>query len=223
MPETKREEFTIAASGVIEMAKRKCKYCKEYFENWVTLPVGTFCTIDHAMLFAGEARKKQQAKQLAKQKADKNKEAKAIRKRNNDFKKSVRKRTGKGGYYESLKKAIHYYVKHVLRKGEPCYTCDLPQKFEDNPQAFHVGHFMPAKMVDPRRFMLENLRMQCQSCNTHNSGKHSEYRLRLIEEKGIDHVVWLENEVNHKSLKEQYVTNEDIVSETARYRKLAKS
>ena len=202
--------------------RRKCKFCKDYFETWVTLPVGTFCTVDHAMLFAGEVRKKQQAKQLAKQKDDKNKEDKEIRKRNNDFKKSVRKRTGKGGYYEALKKALHYYVKHVLRKGEPCYTCGKEQRAGDNGGAFHVGHFMPAKMVDPRRFMLENLRIQCFSCNSANSGRQVEYRKRLIEEKGIEFVEWLECEINHSSLKEQYPEIQDIKDEIARYRKLSK-
>ena len=200
--------------------RRKCKFCKDYFETWVTLPAGTFCTVDHAVLFAGEVRKKQQAKQLAKQKSDKNKEAKAIRKRNNDFKKSVRKRTGKGGYYEALKKALHYYIKHVSRKGEPCYTCGLQQKFGDSPQAFHVGHFMPAKMVDPRRFMEANLRIQCNSCNAHNSGRQGVYRDKLIDEKGLEHTEWLECEANHESLKIQYQTDEDIIKEISRYNKI---
>lgn len=203
-------------------SKRKCKHCKDYFESWVTAPIGTFCTREHALLFAQEASKKQQAKQMAKQKADKNKEAKAIRKRNNDFKKSVRKRTGKGGYYEALKKALHYYVKHVLRKGESCYTCGKPQRAGDNGGAFHVGHFMPAKMVDPRRFMLENLRIQCFSCNSANSGRQVEYRKRLIEEKGLQFVEWLECEINHPSLKEQYPEIQDIKDGISRYRKLAK-
>lgn len=138
-------------------------------------------------------------------------------------KEKIKKRTGKGGYYEALKIALHYYVKHVLRKGESCYTCGLQQKNGDSPQAFHVGHFMPAKMIDPRRFMLENLRMQCYSCNVPNSGRRAEYREALINEMGIDHVEWLENEVNHPSLKEQYPDIDDIKAAASHYRKLSKN
>ena len=49
-----------------------------------------------------------------------------------------------------------------------------------------------------------------------------EYKQRLIEEVGIDRVNWLECDVNHKSLKEQYPDVSDIKKETARYRKLSK-
>lgn len=153
--------------------------------------------------------------------ADKRKDDdKAFRAKTTRMREAAKKRTGKGGHYEALKAALHMWVKHVLRRGEPCYTCDLEQRFEDNPQNFHVGHFMPAKMVDPRRFMLENLRMQCNSCNVHNSGRQKEYRERLIAEMGADHVDWLECEVNHKSLNEQYPEVSDIKAAAAKYRKM---
>lgn len=148
------------------------------------------------------------------------KEDKEYRKETKRRREKLKKRTGKGGHYDDLKTAKHYYIKHVLRKGEPCYTCGLEQTFTDSPQAFHVGHFMAAKSVDPRRFMLFNLRMQCQCCNTHNSGMRAEYRINMIEEMGIGHTEWLECEVNHKSLKEQYPEISDIKKETAFYRKI---
>lgn len=160
------------------------------------------CSADHA-----------KAKRIAKAE-------KEVKQRNIAFKKSVRKRTGKGGYYENLATNLHYCVKNIFRAGEPCYTCGQEQKAGDSKQAFHVGHFMAAKMVDPRRFMLENLRIQCYRCNVANSGKHSEYRLNMIKEMGIEHVEWLECSANHKELKEQYPDIEDIRSETARYNKL---
>ena len=132
-------------------------------------------------------------------------------------KEAIRKRTGAGGYYDSYKKALHKYIKHVLRKGEDCYTCGLQQKNSDKPQSFHVGHFMPAGTVDPRRFMLENLRIQCQRCNSYNSGRHGVYKERLIKEMGQDHVDWLECDVNHKSLKEQYPEISDIKAKIKYY------
>ncbi len=147
-------------------------------------------------------------------------EEKAFNKETKRRKEAIKKRTGPKGFYSNLATALHRYVKHVLRKGEPCYTCGLEQRFEDSGQKFHVGHFIPQKSVDPRRFMLANLRIQCYKCNSHNSGMRAEYRQHLIEDKGLDHVEWLECDVNHKSLKEQYPEVSDIKAEITRYRKL---
>lgn len=149
--------------------------------------------------------------------AGKQKAARAAHRADKD---RVKRRTSKGGWYDDLKAALHRYIKHHLRKGEPCYTCGLTQKRSDSPQAFHVGHFIPAKQVDPRRFMLENLRMQCNNCNCHNSGRRLEYRARLVDEMGLAHVEWLECDVNHPGLKERFPHYEDIKAEIKRYRSL---
>ena len=50
----------------------------------------------------------------------------------------------------------------------------------------------------------------------------NEYRQRLINEMGQEHVDWLECDDNHKSLKEQYPDISDVKNETARYRKMIK-
>ena len=209
------------------MANRKCtlKTCRAELPSKALSDVWQakgFCHIE-CMVEHGSIKGKEALER--KRKADElgiKKRKQEVSKRNAAFKESVRKRTGKGGFYEAIKKTIHFYVKHHLRKGEPCYTCDLPQKFGDSPQAFHIGHFMPAKMVDPRRFMLENLRIQCQRCNAHNSGRQGIYKERLIIEMGIDHVDWLECEVNHKPLKEQYPDNESMKKEIAKFNKLSR-
>ena len=190
------------------MPKRRCRYCKEYVSEFIRVPLGVFCNYDHAMLH-GRAKA---ADKKAKEERVKHKEAKE----------RIKKRTGKNGFYANLRTALHYYVKHVLRKGEPCYTCGKQQSPTDSPQAFHVGHFIPAKEVDPRRFMLAGLRLQCYSCNVANSGMRAEYRQRLIEEKGLEFVEWFEADVNHKNLKEQYPDISDIKAEITRYRKLSK-
>ena len=190
------------------VAKLKCHGEYQQRENLITTPKGKFCSYNDAIEWSKNPTKKRKEKAF-------NSETKRL-------KESIKKRTGKGGHYDNLKIVLHKYIKHVLRKGEPCYTCDLPQKLGDSPQAFHVGHFIPQKHVDPRRFMLINLRIQCYKCNTQNSGMRAEYRLRLIEEVGIDKVEWLECDVNHKSLNEQYPEVSDIKDETSRYRALAK-
>jgi len=201
-----------------EHNQKKCKYCKlkKPLDNGIQTPSGWFCSYDHTIKYANDKTDLARIRAQAKKIRDEKKKLIADKER-------IKKRTGKNGYYYNLRTAIHYYVKHVLRAGEPCYTCGLQQKSTDSPQAFHVGHFIPAKEVDPRRFMLENLRIQCYSCNVPNSGKRAEYKERLIEEIGADHVTWLECEANHKSLKEQYPTIESIKAEIKRYRAMSKA
>lgn len=206
------------------MPKLKCVGCKNRFdaETMIGLPIGNVHSIDCATAYAQATQQKQRDRQIAKDKREIKAVEKADRVKLKTDKERIKKRTGKNGYYQNLKTMLHYYVKHVLRKGEPCYTCGQPQRDSDSPQAFHAGHFIPAKEVDPRRFMLENLRIQCYACNVPNSGRRAEYRKNLIDEMGLEHVEWLECEVNHKSLKEQYPTVESIKAETAKYRALSK-
>ena len=205
------------------VAKLKCKCHGDYQprENIVKTPKGNFCSYDLAIKWANEQtskrikRENNKVKQVAvKKEKDFNRETKRL-------KEVIKKRTGKNGYYDNYKTVLHKYIKHALRKGESCYTCGKPQSNNDSGGAFHVGHFIPQKQVDPRRFMLMNLRIQCYKCNVHGSGMRAEYRQQLIEEIGIDQVEWLECDVNHKPLKEQYPEISDIKAETARYRKLA--
>lgn len=205
-------------------SKRKCVNCKERFpaEEMRQYPVGWMHSTECAIEYANRAGKKIREKQLSKARREDREKEKAQRAQHRADKEKIRKRTGKNGYYESLKRALHHYVKHVLRKGEPCYTCGKPQSPNDAGGAFHVGHFIPAKEVDPRRFMLENLRIQCYSCNAMNSGRRVEYRQAMIEEMGLSHVEWLEAEANHQSLKDKYPTVEDIKKEAAYYRRLSR-
>lgn len=193
-------------------AKRKCKYCGFFSYDMIKTNAGSFCNEGHAAKWA--------VKKAAKDRERKAKKAeKVVKQKHKADKLKIKKRSE---WYADLRTALHYHVKHFIRKGEPCYTCGKPQSFGDSGGAFHVGHFMPAKQVDPRRFMLENLRIQCYSCNAMKSGNQGEYRKRLTEEKGIDHVEWLECEVNHKELREVFPNYQDIQIEIARYRKLNK-
>lgn len=194
-------------------SKLKCRGCGNRFlrETMINLNGGNFHDIECAVSYSRKPKQQDKGAKII----DSAWKAQTIKRRE-----EARKREGSKGHYEALKSALHMYIKHVLRRGQPCYTCDLEQKHGDNPQNFHVGHFMPAKMVDPRRFMLANLRIQCNSCNVHNSGRQKEYRIRLIEEMGLEHVEWLECEANHEELKVQYPDVEGIKKEAARYRRM---
>ena len=197
------------------MKKNRCTGCKEYFdrEAMIRLPAGLF----HNIQCAVDLGKKRQEKQVL---TARNKVKKQTAKRYAEDKKKAKGRLGAKGYYSGLKSAIHRYIKHCLRKGEPCYTCGKLQSSTDTGGAFHVGHFIPASQTDPRRFMIDWLRMQCYSCNVPNSGRRVEYRLALIEEVGLEEVEWFECDDNHLRLKDQYPNVEYIEDEAARYRKL---
>ena len=193
-------------------AKRKCKYCGAFAYDHIKVNAGSFCNFTHATKWAMEKNEKDKLK-------TEKKSSREFRKKHKADKERIKKRSD---WFSDLRTVVHYLVKHIIRKGEACYTCDKPQSFTDSGQAFHVGHYMPAKQVDPRRFMLVNMRIQCYKCNCQLSGNQAVYRKRLIEEMGIDHVEWLECVVNHKELKEVYPHYEDIKTEIARYRKLIK-
>ncbi len=199
----------------------KCCGCKKRFraETMTKRPAGWFHSVDCSIAYVRKVQDKAREKIIAKARKDEKEAKKVIRKQHRDDKERIKKRSE---WYSDLRSEVHYYVKHIIRKGEPCYTCGKPQSFNDKGAAFHMGHFMPAKQVDPRRFMLENMRIQCYSCNAMKSGNQGEYRKRMVEEMGIDHVEWLECEVNHKPLKVIFPHYEDIKIEIARYRKLIK-
>ena len=198
-------------------SKKRCTGCHDYFPaaDLIKINSGRFhsydCASQHGIAKAAKLKARKQAN-----------EDKAFRRETKRRKAAIKGRTGEKGFYKDLQTALHAYIKHVLRKGQPCYTCDKQQRFEDEGGAFHVGHYMPAGTVDPRRFMLANLRMQCFSCNSPKSGNQAVYKGRLTEEMGPDHVDWLECIVNHKSLEEQYPTIDSLKAEISKYRKLLK-
>ena len=198
--------------------KKKCKNCLTWYEVrpehqafqcWCS----TSCAIDIGIA----KHQKAQERRRANVKREAAKTAKAGRAQHRADKERVKPRSY---WLDKLQALVNQYAKHVVHKGQPCYTCGLKQRFEDKPQSFHAGHFIPAKTADPRRFMLEVLRIQCNACNTHNSGMRLEYKERLIEEMGIDHVEWLECDANHPGLKERFPHYSDIKAEIARYRQL---
>lgn len=71
----------------------------------------------------------------------------------------------------------------IARYGSDCYTC--PSK-DLSGSSRHLGHFIPSSICStPMRYDLDNLRVQCYSCNIHKSGNWVEYEKHLIRD-GID-------------------------------------
>ena len=190
----------------------KCHLCRCLVESGTgyQTPLRLFCGIDCAIASALADQDKIRQRQEKKKSV-------AVRGQHRADKERIKSRHD---WYNDLKTEKHYYIKHILRAGQSCYTCGKQQSFGDDHRAFHVGHYLPGKEVDPRRFMVENLRIQCYKCNSKLSGNQAEYRKRLVEEMGIDHVEWLECSVNHKELKEIYPHYTDIQKEIAYLRKI---
>ena len=106
-------------------ATKKCVCCKERKRNEEMMQTPNkqwFC--GHECIASYANKKWQKVKRINNyhENVAKNKKDKALKKSQTEKKKALKKRTGKNGYYDNLKTALHRYIKHVLRKGEPCYT-----------------------------------------------------------------------------------------------------
>lgn len=165
--------------GVYEMSrKRKCKYCKEYMDSFITFPGGVFCNMEHAVAFAREKAEKQREKAL-KKKEQETKKKHAKRKKefyNND--RAIRTR--------EAQKAFNAFIRERDGK-DPCISCGRYHEGQ-----WHAGHYRSTGAHPELRFEELNCHKQCSVCNNHKSGNIAEYRIELIKRIGLDKVEWLE-------------------------------
>ena len=187
-------------------SKRKCKSCRKFkpVETGIVAGLGFFCSNDCRVDFGINNAAKVR---------DKAKEQKAKEQKKKDVKRTKELMTRRE-WYDKLQALVNQYVK-IRDTNEPCCTCG-----NTNPNIkYDAGHFIPQKGVDPRRFELTNIHKQCSlNCNQYGSGKRAEYRDFIANKYGVEHLEWLENEVNHKSLKERFPHWQDIEKEILRYR-----
>lgn len=74
----------------------------------------------------------------------------------------------------------------IKRDGSDCYTC--PSK-DLSGSSRHLGHFISSSVCSVElRYALDNLRIQCYSCNIHKSGNWLAFENRLTKEHGEDYV-----------------------------------
>jgi hypothetical protein len=74
------------------------------------------------------------------------------------------------------------YQKHT--GGWDCYTCGAHLA---EPAKAQTGHFIPSSVCSiEMRYDLDNLRIQCYSCNINKSGNWIEYEKQLRKEMGTD-------------------------------------
>lgn len=71
----------------------------------------------------------------------------------------------------------------IKRYGSDCYTCPSKDLQGSNR---HLGHFISSSICSTElRYSLDNLRVQCYSCNIHKSGNWLAYERHLLSD-GID-------------------------------------
>lgn len=193
----------------------KCRQCgKKDIEPGIQVGLSNFCTKAHAIEYIASNRDKDSTKRMIK--SHENKKVKEQKKKDKARLKELTPRTT--WFAKWLQPLVNQYVRDVLEADKLCYTCGNT----NNDTKMNAGHFIPvgAGGGDRRRFMHENIKRQCEFCNTHKGGDPKGYRLKLVDEFGIEWVEWLECESNHPTLKEQFPTWQDIENEIKRYRKL---
>lgn len=153
-------------------SKRRCKNCRQYFSEWVKLPTGVFCSIQHATEWA-----------QAKSKAD---AEKAFKKRTRELKTKLND-NDRGYWLKRAQTAFNAFIR-ARDANEPCISCGV----FNSAHAFHAGHYRSVGAAPELRFEESNVAAQCAKCNTHLSGNAIEYRISLVKRIGIERVLWLE-------------------------------
>jgi len=191
---------------------RKCTSCKQRFPQEVMLqtPAGFFHTLDCAISYAQRAQDKARAKQLARSNADTKKREKVAREQHRARKEALKS-------VRQLKKEAQPIFNKYIRirdKDECCISCGRNNAEVETTDgwkpggAWDCGHYLSTGAHDELRFEPKNAYKQCKSCNG-GSGQYAkksetvtrQYRINLIERKGIDLVDWLEGP--HSLPKEQ--------------------
>ena len=172
--------------------KKRCKVCGDVFQP--ERPLTPCCSIKCAI----ELTRRQNDQKQKKVKTVKRKELMT-----------------RSQWYSKLQILVNQYVRWRDRD-QPCCTCGTTNQHIK----YDAGHFHTTGARPELRFELTNIHKQCsQKCNVYGSGMRKEYQTFIIDKYGMDHFEWLESN-DHKSLKEQFPTWQDIEDEMKRYRQL---
>jgi len=150
--------------------KKKCKYCKEYFDadTMVKVPAGTFCTMEHTLLFVRQAQEKTRRKQH-----------------------TAEKKKFYGNHRPTQLKlaqdAFNAYIRE-RDKGQPCISCNRSTGAKMN-----AGHYRSVGAARHLRFNQFNVNIQCEHCNSWKSGNAVEYRINLVKKFGVEKVEEIES------------------------------
>jgi len=185
--------------------KYKCKHCGEFKEESIKLPVGRFCSYEHATEWATAKRESEFMRKMSKETKEKEK---AERSAQRERKKATVKLSD---WKRRLRKLVQQYVRTVRDVGANCCTCG-------NPEATEGGHYISVGSNPDLQFEETNIHPQCHECNCYNSGRRADYNEFILRKYGQEHYDWLNGP--HPTLKERFPHWSDYEAEIKRYRKL---
>lgn len=167
--------------------KRKCKRCGEYHdaESGVQLPLGFFCSKEHAIEHGLEASRKRterlRAKAVRAQAVEAKNAAKRVRERRMEVKPI-------GYWMKRAQAAVNAYIR-ARDAGKPCISCGKP---DDGSHQRHASHYRSVGGHPELRFCELNIWASCSVCNNYLSGNLVPFRAALIAKIGLERVEWLE-------------------------------
>jgi hypothetical protein len=88
-----------------------------------------------------------------------------------------------------LKRKLQTKINSFVRlrdMGKPCISCQKPCP------AGHAGHYIAQGWSGALRFNLDNIHLQCATCNVFKRGNLIEYRINLVKLIGEKRVEYLE-------------------------------
>jgi len=146
-------------------SKKRCRHCKEYFNasDGIKVPLGFFCSRDHAAKHGLEKAQKARQKQNKKELTEYRERTKTLSQRLNE-----------------LQALVNKYVR-LRDANDGCISCDKPSTWHGQ---WHGSHFYPRGRAAAVRFNLWNIHKSCSVCNAHLSGNLTNYKPRLIEKIG---------------------------------------
>ena len=170
--------------------KKKCKVCKEPFEQYNSLI--SWCS-------PGCGYKLSQSK-IKEKKANEWKIEK----------KQLRERLKTLGQYEmDAKKSFQKWVR--LRDADkPCISCGEFVK-----DLWDGGHYFKAELFSGLIFDPRNCHKQCRKCNRYDGGNEIQYRLGLVERYGLDFVNKLESDSITKRVYK--FTKQELIAKKLQY------
>lgn len=171
------------------MRKYKCKHCGEYSETSIKLPIGRFCTFEHATDWATakqEAEYKKLVTKKNKEASQKKKEERAKLKRRKENLKT------KPQLIKEAQAAVNAYVR-ARDSNKPCISCQV-KTIQKRGGTMDAGHYRSRGSAGHLRFNVLNIHSQCVTCNRWQSGNVVDYRINLIKRIGIDLVEKLESD-----------------------------
>lgn len=181
-------------------SKRKCKFCKVYSTEWVTLPIGTFCSKQHAIDFAYQP-----------------KVLEAGRDKRHAHKKKELRESSKGWWVKVTQDDFNKMIRERDRF-RPCITCDRENAEVEQEEGWKVGgawdcgHYLSVGSHPEHRFNPDNAHKQCKSCNG-GSGNYTRknhevsaaYELAIVKRIGEERAAALRVKID-----QQHYTIDDL-------------